>query len=190
MADKMTRGERTELTQLIRKREKVMKSQAAERSALLLAEFDAQSAKIHSFDDDDVWKAAATAAEESVAKANDMIARQCKKLGIPKEFAPSVRFWWDGRGHNAVASRRAELRRAAKSRIEAMETEAISKIERMSLEAQTEVLANGLETESAKKFLDAMPKMNELMPPVQIGEIQSLVDTRKTEGRSNHYELN
>ena len=36
----MTKGERTELGQLIRKREKVMKSQAQERSAALIAEFD------------------------------------------------------------------------------------------------------------------------------------------------------
>jgi hypothetical protein len=52
----MTKGERHELTQLVRKRERVMKIQAQERSALLLAEFDAQSAKIYHFDEDPVWK--------------------------------------------------------------------------------------------------------------------------------------
>ena len=43
MPGTMTKSERAELTQLIRKREKLMKSQAQERSALLLAEFDARS---------------------------------------------------------------------------------------------------------------------------------------------------
>ena len=66
----MTKSERHDLAQLIRKREKVMKSQASERSALLLAEFDAQSAKIHSYDDDAVWAEAAKAAEEAVLIAS------------------------------------------------------------------------------------------------------------------------
>lgn len=179
----MTKGERTELGQLIRKREKVMKSQASERSAMLLAEFDAQSAKIHNYDDDAVWQAATEAAEKAVAAATEVIAERCAQLGIPAEFAPYFHFKWHGRGHNAVASRRDELRRAAKSRIEALEREAITKIERMSLEAQTEVIANGLQSEAARKFLDAMPALDVLMPPLQIGEIQTLLEAKRAEQR-------
>ena len=160
-----------------------MKSQAEERSALLLAEFDAQSAKIHHYDDDAVWKQVHADAEAAVEQARQQIADRCKQLGIPEEFAPDLSFGWYGRGHNAVASRRTELRRAAKSRIEAMEKEAVTRIERLSLDAQTAVLASGLETDAAKQFLASMPDMAALMPPIEIGEIQSLVESRRATNR-------
>lgn len=183
MTGGMTKGERQELSQLVRKRERVMKCHAQERSAALLAEFDAQSAKIYSFDDEAVWQQAQAAAEEAVTKANEAVQRRCKELGIIEEFAPGFSFHWHGRGHNAVAGRRAELRRAAKSKIEALEKEAVSKIERMSLEAQTQVIASGLESEAAKKFLDSMPSMETLMPAVHVGEMQELVESRRTQQR-------
>jgi vacuolar-type H+-ATPase subunit H len=88
--DKMTKSERTELGQLIRKRERVMKAQATERAAQMLAEFDAQCAQLYSFDDDEVWKQATEAAEKVVAEANATIKARCKKLGVPAEFAPSL----------------------------------------------------------------------------------------------------
>lgn len=179
----MTKAERSELGQLIRKREKVMKSQAQERSAALLAEFDQQSAKIHHWDDDAVWQRVKEEAEAAVEAARVTIAERCEALGIPAEFAPTLGMTWYGRGHNAVADRRNELRRAAKSKIDALEKEAITKIERMSLEAQTQVIASGLESEAAKTFLNSMPSMDALMPPVEIGEIQSLLDAKRAERR-------
>ena len=54
MTATMTKGERAELGALIRKRERVMKAAARERSSQLIAEFDTQSAQIYSFDDDEV----------------------------------------------------------------------------------------------------------------------------------------
>lgn len=183
----MTRGERAELGSLIRKRERVMKSQAEERSALLLAEFDAASAKIFHYDDDPVWQAAMKEAEAAVELAVISIAARCKDRGIPEEFAPGIQISWYGRGHNAVSTRRAELRRAAKSRIEAVEKEALTKIERLSLQAQTEVVASGLDSEGARKFLEAMPSMEVLMPPVNVEEIQSLLETKRSEQRRQDY---
>lgn len=190
MGDGMTKGERMEMGQLIRKREKVMKSQAQERSAALLAEFDAQSAKIYHYDDDPVWAKVEAEARQAVEAAQRAIHDRCKELGIPDEFAPSVAFQWYGRGHNAVALRRQELRRAAKSKIEALEREAITKIERMSLDAQTEVIASGLTSDAAKTFLNAMPSMDSLMPPIEIGEMQALIDKRHADSRREigHYD--
>lgn len=186
MANIITKAERQELGQLIRKRERVMKSQAQERSAALLAEFDASSAKIYHWDADPIWKQAQAEAKIAIEAAQLTIAARCAELGIPAEFAPGLEFYWHGRGHNAVAERRTELRRAAKSKIEAMEREAITRIERISLQAQTEVIANGLQSEAAKAFLDAMPSVEALMPPIEMGEIQSLVETKRAE-RSQRY---
>src|SRR5436189_347705 len=110
MSEKMTKTERSELGQLIRKRERVLKSQATERAALMLANFDAQSARIYSFDDDEVWEKATQEAQKIVAESNAKIKTRCRELGIPSEFAPSLDLEWYDRGQNAVASRRTELR--------------------------------------------------------------------------------
>lgn len=183
----MTKGERDQLLQLVKKREKVMKVKAAERSATLLAEFDVQSAKVHHWDEDAVWASVKAEADAAIEKAQMAIAARCQQLGIPVEFAPGLSMFWHGRGHNAVAERRTELRRAAKSKIEAIEKEALSKIEAMSLEAQTEIIAHGLESEAAKAFLESMPKIESLMPPVQVSEIQSLIEAKRQERKCLDY---
>ena len=178
MTASMTKSERAELGALIRKREKVMKTAARERSAQLLADFEAQSAKIYDFNDDDVWKEATRTAQLAAEQAKEAIAARCRELGIPPEFAPSVSFGWYGRGQNAVADRRAELRRAARAKIEQIEAEAITKIERLSLEAQTEIAMGGLESAAARAFLDRMPGVDALMPTINAGEIKSLVEAQ------------
>lgn len=179
----MTKGERDQLLQLVKKRERVMKVKASERSALLLAEFDAQSAKIHHWDEDAVWSSVKAEADKAIEHAQIAIAARCSQLGIPVEFAPGLQMYWHGRGHNAASDRRAELRRAAKSRIEAIEKEAQSKIEALSLDAQTEIVAHGLESDAARAFLETMPSLDALMPPVQVSDIQKLVEAKRAEGR-------
>lgn len=175
---KMTKGERTELSALIRKREKVMRSAIQERSAQMMADFDRQSAEIFKFDDDAIWKQATEAAAEAVKKANEIIAKRCKALGIPSEFAPGVSFGWYGRGENASSERRAELRRAARSKVDQLEKAAFVQIEKISLQAQTEVIESGLQSEAAKMFLEKMPKLDVLMPVIDAREIKALIDQR------------
>jgi hypothetical protein len=186
----MTKGERDQLLQLVKKRERVMRVKAQERSAALIAEFDAQSAKIHHWDEDAVWKRVHDEAEKAIEAAQIAIAARCQEMGIPAEFAPGLNLYWHGRGHNAVSDRRAELRRAAKSRIEAIEKEALSKIEGMSLEAQTQIIAHGLESDAAKAFLESMPHIEALMPSLQVAEIQSLIEAKRAERRRDPTYLN
>lgn len=185
--NKMTKSERTELGQLIRKRERVMKCQATERAAQMLAEFENQCAQIYSFDDDEVWKKSTEEAGQIVAEANETIKARCKELGIPPEFAPSLTFGWYGRGQNAVASRRAELRKVAKSKIAVIERETHTKIERISLAAQTEVIANGLVSVAAREFLEAMPSLEVLMPSIDAKEIKLITDKKNSAETSQDY---
>lgn len=186
---RMTRAERSELGQLIRKRERVMKSQAAERAANMLAEFDRSSAQIYKFDDDKTWKVATDKASEIVKAANKTIRERCVELGIPAEFAPGLSFGWYGRGENAVAGRRAELRRMAVSKIKAIEIETCRKIEQLSLTAQTEVIANGLESAAAREFLEKMPTLEQLMPAVDIKGMKTLLDQKHRQDDRNDDEV-
>lgn len=171
----MTKGERAELGQLIRKQERVMKAAASERSAKLMAEFEQQMDESFSFNDDAIWKQAVDGAKEILADGNRQIAQRSKELGIPAEFAPSLSFWWNDKGQNAVKSRREELRRIAKRKIDGMEAEARTKIEAMSLSAQTEVIAHGMKSEAARSFLEKMPSLDSLMPRVTQADITALL---------------
>jgi hypothetical protein len=175
-ANRMTKGERTELLSLIKKREKVMKTMAAERSAEMLAEFESQAAKIYAFNDDAVWAKAKEEAAAAVSAAQAAVAERCAALGIPREFAPSLEMSWHGRGENAFAWRMTELRGAAKSRIAALEAEAVSRIERMGLEAQSQLLAHGIETEAAYAFLaSAQTDMVAMMPSLKVLDIEKMI---------------
>ena len=135
----MTRGERSDLERLINQRERVLKQMATARSAELFAEFDRQMAQTYSFDQDETWRAAKRQAEEAVALAQRDIAQRCAELGIPVQFAPGLQLAWHGRGENAFKQRREELRRVARSRIAAIETQAKLQIAQEALRAKTEL---------------------------------------------------
>ena len=146
----MMRAERADLLAHLKRRERVQKSAAKQRSAELLAEFEHNMAARYSFDDDAVWNEAALIAEREVEKARKRVAERCRELGIPKQFAPSPRFYWSERGENAIKERRSELRKAAQTRIAAIEKDALVQIERETLEAETEPLKNGMTSDSAR----------------------------------------
>lgn len=173
MTDKaMTRGEREDLQRLIRQREKVMKSAASQRSAELLADFENQLGAEYAFDDDAVWAEAKAIAEQEVIRAQQLVANRCGELGIPEEFAPSLNLVWYGRGPGNDAERRkAELRRMAKKRIEALESAAVVKIEVASVEAQSQLAMAGLTSEGAQQFFNALPKVESLMERLSFDEL-------------------
>ena len=90
----MTRQEREALAKLIRQRERLAKTGAAERSAVLLADFEQQADRMYAYDEDDVWRQAVLAAKEEVAKASVQISKRCSELGIPQPFAPTLSVVW------------------------------------------------------------------------------------------------
>jgi hypothetical protein len=177
MSAVMTARERHDLCALIRRREKLSKTEAAQRAAELLADFEQQLGAIHSYDNDETWEAADAAAEEAVRQANRVIAARSVELGIPKEFAPSVGMGWSSRGQNASAARRTELRRMAMTRISAMEKEARTRIEQHSVRLQGQIVSASLTTEAAKVFLEQMPAAPALMPALDARKL--LESTRK-----------
>lgn len=184
-ATTMTKGEREDLLRLVKQRERVMCAAARERSAVLLAEFEAQISAIHKFDTDDVWKKAVTEAEIAVKAAQEIVAARCAELGIPPDFAPDVQVSWYSRGQNAFAERRGELRRAAKAKIAASEQSATVQIGVDSITAQTQIMAHGLTSEAAKQFLSALPTVERLMPKLDARLIEGEVKRRY-----KHSELN
>jgi hypothetical protein len=149
----------------------LLKSAAKERSAELLADFENQMGQQYSFDQDETWEKAVKAAEAAIAKAQAQIHARCRELGIPDQFAPAIDVTWYRRGDSATASRRKELRSMAQTRIAAIERKAIVQIEMASLEAQTALAVTGLTSDVGRRFVEALPKIEALMPLLSFSEV-------------------
>ena len=173
MSDRsMTKDERENLQRLIRQRERVLRSAAKQRSGELLADFENQMGSTYFADQDEVWKQVIEAADQVVAKAKEQIALRCRELGIPDQFAPSLRLDWMHRGYgNLLEKRRNELRVMAKTRIEAIERKAITDIQVSCLAAQERIAVAGLTSEAAKEFIAALPGIETLMPSLSFEQI-------------------
>jgi hypothetical protein len=161
---KMTANERTDLTRLVRDRGKVAKAKVEVEAARLRPDFEAQLARIFSWEDDEVWAKAKAAMDEATAKANREIDARCAELGIPRAFRPGEVHGWLGRRENSTAERRAELRQVATSAIKALAAEANQAIDIGVLEASTALLVDGLTSEDARRWLDSLPTVEALMP--------------------------
>jgi hypothetical protein len=179
-SDPMTARERTELAQLVRRREAVAKTDAKQRAAELIAQTEATLAATFAAEDAR-WAAMIAKAREAVSAANETIREACRAQGIPEKFAPSLNAFWLDRGENRYADRRGELRRVAQARIAAMELAARREIERKSVEAQTAILAGGLADGAARAMLDSLPDVADLMPEPAIFEIEAEVETQAGE---------
>jgi hypothetical protein len=173
---RMTRFEREDLLKIARMHAKVAKADAVSRSAKLRAEFEAQLAAEYDYDDDETWRKAHAAAFAAAEQAQDIVARRCEELGIPRRFAPSLHLHWYRRGENGVKSRRAELTRVAHSKIHQLEKEAKLAIDRASVETQTKLLASALESAEAQAFLAAMPTAAQLMLLVSLQEVRKEIE--------------
>jgi hypothetical protein len=174
----MTRVEREQLVSLVKQRAKLAKIVAAQRAAELRAAFEQQLDRRYSFDEDATWNAAYLAAEQATAEAEALIAKRSTELGIPTQFAPQIAMGWLSRGRNSCKAERAEMRRVAHSEIEACEKRARTEIERASVDLQTELVAGVLTSEAAKSFLERMPSVQALMPPLEIQRIEALSEDR------------
>ena len=138
--------------------------------AEMLADAEEQLAKVYPASDS-AWKALADAAQAYVDEADRELARICTEQRIREEFRPSLSVSWFGRGENALQGRRAELCKVAKSRAEAVAKKALARIERHSAEALVLIAKDGMETEEARAFLDAMPEIEALMPPIDVAAL-------------------
>lgn len=181
MTEAMTRADRETLIKIARQRERVAKTEAKERSARLIADFEAQLDHRYAYDENDVWKEAAEKAKAVVDEAKAAIAAECAKLGIPKQFAPGLDFGWYGRGRNAVKGEREEMRRIASRQIEAAEKAARTAIERQSLAIQEQIMVGGLSSDDARQFLASMPTVDTLMPMLAVDEVQAMIEHRRDE---------
>lgn len=171
----MTSAERETLVKIIRQRERVAKGDAKERAARLVADFERQMDTRYSYDENEVWEKAVAAAEFAVREAKVLVQAECDRLGIPRAFAPCISMGWHESGRNESRRERGEMRRVAMKQIEAIEKAARSTIERRSVEAQEAILVGSLTSDDAKQFLEAIPTVEALMPPIEMEKVKVLL---------------
>ena len=169
----MTKAERDELLRLVRAKARLAKAGIEQHQAALLADFEAKLAAVYKPADDPVWQQLNDAAEVVVRDANAKVAERCRDLGIPEEFMPGIACYWHGRGVNGSTQRRAELRRVAQTRLEAEAKRAKVAIDTWAVEAHTELVAGALESGEARRFFDAMPTLQTLMPALEVGDLEA-----------------
>jgi hypothetical protein len=104
-------------------------------------------------------------------QAQKNVEQRCIELGIPNRFAPRIgKPSWYEAGENLAKQIRAELRKIADKQILAIEKTACLEIERISVHTQTELIATGLISEESKAFLEQLPAIESLMPPLKVAE--------------------
>lgn len=172
----LSRTETHDLSMIIKDRTKVLRAHAEEQAASCMADFERKLAAVYSWDQDEVWKQAAEEARKVVAASQDIIAKRCEELGIPKTFAPAIGMTWAGRGENALTARRTELRRVAKTSIEAMTKSALTKIEKQSLDLRTQVVSMGVVSDDAKLFLESLAPVEDAMRSLDFGEMEQKLE--------------
>jgi hypothetical protein len=169
---RMTRAERTELAGVVRLRAKVARADVDARKAELLADFEAQLAARYQVSDAR-WNEIANEAQRAVDAADAKIASVCTEFSVPPEFRPGLSLSWHGRGENAFAGRRAELRKVATSRLDAQAAAAKAEIDRREASLRADLAARGLVTLEAQEWLAQLPNVAEqLLPRLDLSQIE------------------
>ena len=168
----MTKSERDELVKITRERGRVAKARVEAVKAELLADVEAKLSAKFSYRDQ-MWSEGIKIAEQAVDEANAQIARVCDERGVPAEFRPSVDLAWSSRGQNTDPQRRAELRKLAAARIDAIGKQARLTVEAEVADTVANLLAGGLTSESAREYLARMPDPRSLMPPIDVADLEA-----------------
>jgi len=169
----MTKAERDELAKLLKARARVANRVVEQRAAELLAYVEEKLAAQYEIDDA-AWKDVTATARKAAQAADAEIARRCRQRGIPKRFRPSIGTYWLDRGENFAPRRRAELRKVAETRIDALAKQARVAIETTALDGVTKLVAGALESAEARAFLAAMPSVEALMPALDVRQLGPL----------------
>lgn len=176
----MTRAERETLIKIVRSREKVAKADTIKYGARLKADFEAQLDRRYSFDEDEVWKLAMEAAKAAAEKASAAVAKQCDKLGIPRQFQPAVHGpYWASRGRPGVKEERAEMRRVASTEIDARVKEAQAQIAKASVDAQEKIMVTMLDSAEAKEILSSLPRVETMVLLPDVRHVAELMDQER-----------
>jgi hypothetical protein len=173
---KLTKAEQDNLVKLARLNREGAVAGIKAKTADAIADYEMHMAAEYKFDQREIWADLTHSAKARVNELDAMLAEDCRRLGIPEQFRPSLNLVWSGRGENAFKERRTELRRVMATRLAAVERAAIEQVEAGYRQAMTAILSATLSSGEARDLLAAMPTAEQLMPPIDYATVkQSLL---------------
>jgi hypothetical protein len=176
---------RDELARALRLHGRATRSGVGRREVELRADFEEQLAARYEIDDV-CWSEVAHTAEVARIEADDVIAMRCVELGIPHEFRPRLELdFYDGQ--YVLTNHVARLRQRAQRRIREMARATKAEINDGEARLQTELLARDITSDEAPAFLTRLPSVEELMPMLQLWDLDTpeaeAEDPRRRRGR-------
>lgn len=165
----MTKGERGELKQLLKRRFKQLRADVRARAAEQLAEVDRLIVERHRARDEariQLENRAREFTQECTSKLYEMFEAEGYDL--------TGRAGFDWRlGHiNWGDDGRAEMRRAAQSKIEAEVSEAFTRLERQETDLLQALVLDAIESDAAQRFIESIPTVAELVPAIRMRELE------------------
>jgi hypothetical protein len=189
----MTKGDRENLQRIAKMNARVARQQVEQIKAERIAQ--AEAALSRTFKKyEEAWAEAVEQAEEDIHKVRVRVGKHIQSVlqeeGVPDDFMPQLQIvsWWRERGENEMAGRRAELRMRARTRVQADGEAAVAAIDAGEVKVLTQLLAGGLETDQAQKFLEAMPNAAELMPEIDNDRLAAIANTKLTKSQQRQLE--
>lgn len=170
----MTPGERNEFVRLSKQRVRAMKAEGDLRAARIVEAFETEISALYAADDDR-WAEGVQMAHQAATALNQQIAEHFRALGLNPQHAPSLEIAWHGRGREASSKeRRAELRAQAVAQANVVKKQALATAERIGLEIETKLLVEDTPRVEAQALIKGMPKMDELMPELNVERIEAI----------------
>lgn len=169
----MTKGERTELKQLLRRRFKQLRTDVRARAQEQIAEIDRLIVERHRARDEEriqLENEARKFAGECSAKMLELFEEGGYDLtGVPGIVWDFRRIHWGDDG-------RIEMRRAALSSVEATVADALSKLERQETDLLQRLVIDAIESDAAVAFIETIPSVGELVPAARLRELEESWD--------------
>jgi hypothetical protein len=163
---RMSKAEQQNLLRLCRLNKDGAIAAQKERTKTALAEFEMRLASKFAYDQREAWADLMASTQRHATEMDRQLAEDCRRLGIPENFRPSINVSWYERGENASKDRRTELRRVAVSRLAALEAAANARIEDGYRRFQTAVLTAAIDSDEARQLLAGLPTAERLLPDV------------------------
>lgn len=167
----ITKGERSELAGLIKRRFKVLRADVEARRAELEAELEDRIAAKFS-EEDKAWNDAMfliqEAAREANRKANDIL----RGLNIDAYDSSREYEIVTARDVRQPKAERNVLRANGSKRINAQVKSALLQLDRQEADLLTRLVATGLESEEARAFLGEIPTVSTLVPADRLLQLE------------------
>jgi hypothetical protein len=148
----------------------------------LKTEFEVQLGITYPASGDPVWREALQAVYETYRIQQARVEARCVELGIPERFRPKMNppSWSDGWRCSCAnfQDMRAEMRRLAGIQIDEMLKSRLAQLELDSANIQFEIAAHGCITDAAKEFLNRLPSIEAMIPPIKVSDVEALIEGR------------